>query len=104
MNVYQNPGAGRIEERMVEGQPPAQPSDELSATRLADGFDTSDRSTAAFTAIAEAHAGGRRGGPVGKRTPPRDAARDHWRAGQGVAVVRFPASGIYDDLHWITDE
>jgi very-short-patch-repair endonuclease len=34
----------------------------------------------------------------------RDAARDRWLAGQGVHVVRFPASRIYRDIHGVMDE
>jgi very-short-patch-repair endonuclease len=33
----------------------------------------------------------------------RDAARDRWLRGQGLSVVRIPASHIYDDLSEVVD-
>jgi len=34
----------------------------------------------------------------------RDVARDRWLAGQGVEVMRIPASRVYHDLHGVMDE
>jgi very-short-patch-repair endonuclease len=34
----------------------------------------------------------------------RDDARDWWLAGQGVKVLRIPASRVYRDIHGVMDE
>ncbi|MCC7266957.1 MAG: DUF559 domain-containing protein, partial [Caulobacteraceae bacterium] len=33
----------------------------------------------------------------------KDAARDRWLAGQGVQVLRIPASRVYHDIHGVMD-